>query len=213
VNKSQHYLNLSKEALNNSRLWLEEANYLLFERQSYEHSLSLSLLSIEEAVKSWICFTVGIGIMEHTEEIVEEVFWRHLSKMESVVFFWLFMNIPLVQKSYLEELDEQEEERLKHFMTAIDTSYRETVKRLNEYRKKGMYVDNPEGKILSPRAITKDEAERFFIDAISFNKFTEMILNLYENASEEEKQEYLDRANRITSIGMDNWKRIIKKEV
>lgn len=55
MNKIQRlYYDASKEALQNSRQWFEEANYLLYQENSYGHSLSLTLFSIEESMKVWI---------------------------------------------------------------------------------------------------------------------------------------------------------------
>lgn len=204
----QLYLETSKEALQNSRLWLEEANHLLFERRSYGHAVSLMLFSIEEAVKSWICFFVGIGSVDHTEDLVKEVFESHHSKFGSAIFFWMFVNIPIFQKSISEELSEEEEALLKGLMTTIDPHYQTDVKRLVNLRNRGIYVDNPEGKILSPRTITREEAEGIFIDAINFNKFVEMALNRYKNADDEERKKLLNLAKKSAQIGLENWNRI-----
>ena len=111
------YLRLSKESIYNSRLWLDEANHLLFERQSYGHAMSLLLFSIEESVKSWICFSVGIGVVNRNHKLVKEVFKSHPSKMELVMVAWITLTQPLILKSHLYKLNEEEKRQIKELFT------------------------------------------------------------------------------------------------
>jgi len=207
----QLYLLISKEALSNSRLWLEEANHLLFERNSYGHAVSLSLFSIEEAVKSWICHTVGIGVTDRTEDVVKEVFKSHPAKMGSVIFIWMLMTNELLQKSFERKLTEEEQAKLKEQLAVIEPHYLEDRDRLVKLRKTGMYVDNPERKPRLPREITKEEAEGFFLEAFRFYKFIKMLINIYERANEKDKPRMLNRVNENIQIALINWNKIISK--
>ena len=79
------YLETTKKALDNSSAWLDEANYLLFEKKSYGHSYALAIFSIEETVKALVCFSVVIGSAEPEEELVEAVFKYHYDKMATLL--------------------------------------------------------------------------------------------------------------------------------
>jgi AbiV family abortive infection protein len=204
----QLYIETSREALENSRLWLEEARQILVERKNYGHALSIILFSIEETIKSWICFTVGIGAMDHNEDIVNELFTSHESKFADALFFYMILIIPLIQKSYSEKLSEQEETHLKKFMAMIGPNYQPAAKQLVSLRSRGIYVDICEGKTLSPKMIPKKQAEAYYMDAIIINKIIETMINLYQNADNEEREELVNQTKKGVKIGLMNWDRI-----
>ena len=95
----------AKKALKNSKLWLDEANHLLFERKSYGHSCALSIYSLEETIKSIICFFVAAGIMKPKHHLVNEFFidvlaYNYYSKKdEQILYAILKKKIELFPKS------------------------------------------------------------------------------------------------------------------
>jgi hypothetical protein len=51
-----------------------------------------------------------------------------------------------------------------------------------------MYVDIPEGKISTPKQISKVEAEGFYFDAFKLIQYMELVLSNYELADPKEKE-------------------------
>lgn len=186
---NQFYLKLSQESLSNSKTWLEEANHLLFERRSYGHSTTLSLFSMEETVKSWICWSVGIGLMSPNDKYLKEVFRSHGSKMAALIFYWIVANAPILSQSFQKELSEDDKKQLESLMKQINID--KISNDLVYLRMKGLYVDYKKNVIISPNEITKDDADGFFLDAFRFYKYMEIILNSYEKLDDEKKREFM----------------------
>lgn len=206
--ENQLYLDASKKALENSRLWLDEANYLLFERQSYGHSCSLSLFSIEETVKSFICFLHGLGFLDKSNILVRDVFKYHKTKIETRLLFYLFFNTPLLRKSMFVGLDEDEIKKLKEIFENAELTYSDIVKKLLIMRIKGMYVDIVDGKIDSPTNISSEEAEACFFDSFQFYKAIKFGLESYEKADENLKKRMLKSGEKYTKQILENLTKI-----
>ena len=182
---------------------MDEAN-LLFERQSYGHALSLSLFSIEESVKSWICYSVGIGAESHNHEIVKKVFESHSTKMELVTLAIITAKEPLLQKSFFYELDEEERKQVSAHIPVFDIPVEHTIQHMVKLRSKGIYVD----KTSNPNDISKDDVEGFLIDAYEFCKMMETLIDGYENLDDEATQEHVDAMKKIAKIANENWRKI-----
>ena len=206
------YLKAATESLRNSRIWLEESIHFLYERESYGHSLSLSLFSLEEAIKSWICISVALGSLHHSDPQVREVFESHESKLGSALTWLYAFNVPLMYKSMFELISEDEQKTLLDWVNAVDETYRISVYRLVQLRMRGIYVDLKEGKMFSPQDISKEEAESMLYDVQNFVRLFEMILKKYHESTPEEKVKWAESAEKIAKVATENWRKIIDNQ-
>ena len=202
------YLRASKESIQNARSWLEDANHLLYEREEFGHSLSLVLFAIEETMKSWICFTVGIDTLDPNDEIVKEMFSSHPSKFETALIWWLFMNVPIFQSTHWREYSDSEADVLKNVMTSLDDNYQSSVSKLVKLRTKGMYVDILEGKISTPKDVSKKEVEGFYYDAFKFIQYMELVQSTYEQADSMEKKRRRLKILESTRLMQENFEKV-----
>ena len=202
------YLRASKESIKNARSWLENANHLLYEKNEYGHSLSLVLFAIEETMKSWICFTVGIDTLDPNDEIVKEMFSSHPSKIETALLLWLFLNVPILQSTLRREYSDDEVGVLKDVITSLDDYYESSAVRLVKLRTKGMYVDILEGKISTPKEISKIEAERVYYDAFRLLQQIQLTLSNYEEADSKEKERRRLDMLRSTKFLQENFDKV-----
>jgi AbiV family abortive infection protein len=203
------YFKAAKESLLNARSWLEDANPLLYDKQSYGHSLSLVLFSIEETMKSWGCFTVGVGNQDPTDELVMQMFSSHPRKMEIAIMWYLVFNNPLFQATLMRELSDTEAEALKSFVESLESQYESRISRLVNLRMKGIYVDVLNGKKIStPNDITKTEAEGFYYDAFRFIQWMEQLMKIYEEATPQEKKQQIAQMKTSTRLWQENIEKI-----
>lgn len=202
------YFKAAKESLLNARSWMEDANHLLYDKQSYGHALSLVLFSIEETMKSWVCFTVGVGNLDPTEETVKHVFSSHPRKMEIAILWYLRFNNPLVQATLMREISDSEAEDLKTLFESLEPYYERRISRLVDFRMQGIYVDILNGKNIStPNDISKTEAEGFYYDAFRFIQWMEQLMKIYEEAAPKLKKEQIAQMKTSTRLWQENIKK------
>ena len=192
------YYQAAKESLLNARSWLEDANHFLYEKKEYGHPLSLTLFSLEESMKAWVCFSVGIGNLDPTDETVKEMFSSHSTKMESVLIMWLVVNSSLIQKTLWTTLTAEEVNNIRRLFSFIDENFDSAHKQLLDLRMKGMYVDIKNGKISTPNDISKFEVEGFLYDAFKFLQHMEQTLKEYNEADPDGKVKIRDIMNTST---------------
>jgi AbiV family abortive infection protein len=199
------YFKVATESLLNARSWLEDANHLLYNKQSYGHALSLVLFSIEETMKSWVCFTVGVGNQDPTDELVKQVFSSHPRKMEIAIMWYLRFNNPVIQATLMRELSDTEAEYLKTFVESLESQYESRISILVNLRMKGIYVDVLNGKNIStPNDITKTEAEGFYYDAYRFIQWMEQFMKIFEEATPQVKKQQIAQMKTSTRLWQEN---------
>lgn len=207
------YFKAAQESLKNARLWLEDANHLLYDKQSYGHSLSLIIFSIEETMKSWVCFSVGVGNQDPSDEMVKEVFSSHPSKLETAIMWYFIVNVPLFQATLWKELSDTESDALKSLFLSLESKYDTAISHLVNLRMKGIYVDIIDAKLLStPKEISKPEAEGFYYDAFRFIQYLEQAIKTYEEADPQEKERRKALMRTSTKLMQENLAKIASLE-
>lgn len=199
------YLQTAKEALRNSRLWLNEANSLLFEKKSYGHSCALSIFSLEEAMKSMICLFVGMGIMEPRDELSKGVFKDHHSKVEMAALVSILSQLQLAASA---EIDADIQKEMSDFFVQIGPILDEVTNRMVDLRMKGMYVDLDQAVTSSPNDFCPDRAEGIFMIAFQYHKFIEQIIRRYDVATEEERKRIVATSKALAKQLRKNLKKI-----
>jgi AbiV family abortive infection protein len=208
MSKSPLYMKTAKEALRNSSLWLKEANNLLFEKENFGHSCALSIYSIEETVKAFACFLVGIGVVDEKEEMVKEVFENHHAKMEIVEMLALLLFSPLLSKTTTSKLDQNELKELGDDLKMIEPYFENEIHKLVKTREKGIYVDVVEDRIISPNDFSIEEAERFFFIAFNLKRLVQFMVKIYEESDENERQKKIKNAKTFTNQLRENIKKL-----
>ncbi len=202
------YLETAKKSLDNSSAWLNEANYLLFEKKSYGHSCALSIFSIEETAKALVCFSVVIGSADPEEELVKAAFESHYWKMGTILQVILHLYVPQLRKVMFSKLEEDELRETHEIYQKISPDLEESIKSIVKLRMIGMYVDLQNGKITDPESIPRDVAEGVFMLAFLSNRQWAEAINTYEAASQEEKMRRIESAKKITAQARENLKRL-----
>jgi len=206
--KSPLYMKIANEALRNSSLWLAEANNLLFEKKSFGHSCALSIYSIEETVKAFECFMVGLGVADEKAESVKEVFKNHHAKMETVEILALSLSSPLLSKAIISELDQNELKELGDGLKMIEPYFENEIHKLVKTREKGIYVDVVEDRITSPNDFSIEEAERFFFIAFNLKRLVQFMVKIYEESDNEERQKKIKNAQTFSNQLRENIKKL-----
>lgn len=205
------YIKTAKEALRNSNLWLKEANNLLFEKESFGHSCALSIYSIEETVKAFICFMVGIGAADEKEPMLKEVFKNHQAKMELVELLALFLSSPILSKAVISDLDQNELKELGDGLKQIEPYFEEEIHNFVKTREKGIYVDVVEDKITSPLDFSIEEAEHIFLIALNLRSLVQFMVKIYEKSDKKERQKRIENAKTFSNQLRENIKKLKRK--
>lgn len=166
------------------------------------------MFSLEEAIKSLTCFLVGVGVMKPDEEIAEEVFKYHLSKVETATFMYMFLSFPQFQRAGLVDFDEDQQKELLDFFVQIEPFFDDLTRGLVDSRKKGIYVDLIGNVISSPNDISSDQAESFFLLAFWYHKVVQQIIEIYDTASEEERKQRAKISKDVAKQLRENLKKI-----
>ena len=96
-----------KLSLENSKNFIDDAK-LLFKTGSYGHSLSLSMLAMEECGKAGTLLVISDGIMELDKELTKFIFRNHKAKiMTSLYNLALSKNFPKAEIDYIKSIAPQ----------------------------------------------------------------------------------------------------------
>jgi len=151
-------INLSLE---NAEQWIKDAK-LLMDNSSYGHSYSLLVFADEEIAKAYICWLVAEDMIPSDSKFVQDIFSKHRTKHETLVGIYLGAmlkrDISKGQITIEEILKESPALTIEKLEKTL-----EEMERLLDFtemmRQKGIYVDEKEGKMVSPKSIGKEECE------------------------------------------------------
>ena len=118
------------------------------------------------------------------------------------------MNVPIFQSTHWREYSDSEADVLKNVMTSLDDNYQSSVSKLVKLRTKGMYVDILEGKISTPKDVSKKEVEGFYYDAFKFIQYMELVQSTYEQADSMEKKRRRLKILESTRLMQENFEKV-----